>query len=110
MNAMPVANQGEGEQQHGNEQQARSLRCINGVAMVRVGIVLPLRRLFQGRHAGIVALQSPGYGAPDALVRVVVDTLSTDEVSAAPRPPMLHYSVVHACAAEQQSSRSLWSF
>jgi hypothetical protein len=55
MNIVPVANQGEGKQHKGNEQQAAGLRCVNGVMMVvPVGIVV--FRAFRGRHTNIVAL------------------------------------------------------
>jgi hypothetical protein len=40
VNGVPVANQSEGEQQKGDQQQARSLRGINRVPLVLVGIVL----------------------------------------------------------------------
>ena len=40
MNGVPVANQSEGEQEKGDQQQARGLRGINRVALVLVGIGL----------------------------------------------------------------------
>jgi hypothetical protein len=42
MNGMPIANQSEGEQQKGDQQQAGSFRGINGVPLMLVGTVLAL--------------------------------------------------------------------
>jgi hypothetical protein len=57
MNAVPVANQREDEQQSGNQQQTYRFGRIDRMAMVGVRTILALRWFVRGRHADIVALR-----------------------------------------------------
>ena len=56
MNRVPVAEDGNPQQQKRNQQQPRSLSSINRVALVpAIGIVLPLRIVRLDGHPNIVA-------------------------------------------------------
>jgi cholera toxin transcriptional activator len=77
MNDVPVANQREGEHKKSDQQQAESFRCINGVPVMLMGIVLAvsIRHGFIVRRTetagATIACEHAGAARLDATLRVV---------------------------------------
>jgi cholera toxin transcriptional activator len=77
MNDVPVANQREGEHKKSDQQQAESFRCINGVPVMLMGIVLAvsIRHGFIVRRTetagATIACERAGAARLDATLRVV---------------------------------------
>ena len=78
MDVVPVADHGERQQEKCDQQQPRRFRGIHRMAML---LLRSFVRHLRGAHAHIVAPRESGR-RPDT------------------RSPVLHYGVVHACAAK----------